>query len=196
MLSLNTVFRFFMERDLEERVFQLVKPVAFKGIDEFFDIAPILGDPEVLKIVSEEFVRVVRFLDPTVICALDARGFIFGTLVAIHMGKPLVMIRKANKLPGECWRTSFDKEYESGDSFEIQKGSIKESDNVVVIDDILATGGSMNAAFQLLKKMNPQSVSGVCLIDLNLPGSREYLQEHSVYVKSLFDVISWRNNRE
>ena len=184
-----------LERVLQDQVFQVVKPIRFKGIDQFFDVSGLLRVPTLLERVLDSLVSVLEKRKPTVICALDARGFLFATPVAIRLHIPLVMIRKAGKLPGDCLKVVFDKEYESGDEFEIQKGVISESDRVVVIDDIIATGGSMRAAFELVKSMRPQFVEGVCLIDLNLPGSRDYMREHSINVYSLFDVSDWKKQQ-
>jgi adenine phosphoribosyltransferase len=181
-----------VEKVLQEEVFQVVRPIPFKGIEEFFDVSGLLKDPYLLKNVLDHLVDFIKVRKPTILCALDSRGFLFAPTVAIALNIPLVMIRKAGKLPGECARVSFNKEYESGDVFEIQKGAISESDRVIIIDDILATGGSMKAAFDLINSMRPQSVEGVCLIDLNLPGSRDYMREHSINVYSLFDASDWK----
>jgi len=181
-----------VEKVLQEKVFQVVRPIPFKGIDQFFDVSGLLKDPSLLKEIFDHLLDVIKVRKPTVLCALDSRGFLFAPTVAVSLNIPVVMIRKAGKLPGDCARVSFNKEYESGDAFEIQKGSISESDRVIIIDDILATGGSMKAAFDLVNSMRPQSVEGVCLIDLNLPGSRDFMREHSINVYSLFDVSDWK----
>ena len=184
-----------LERVLQNQVFQVVKPIRFKGIEQFFDVSGLLKEPVLLEQVLDSLVDVIEERKPTVICALDARGFLFAPSIAVRLHIPLIMIRKAGKLPGECVRIAFDKEYESGDVFEIQKGSILESDRVVIIDDILATGGSMKAAFDLVRSMRPQFVEGVCLIDLNLPGSRDYMRANSINVYSLFDVSDWKRQQ-
>lgn len=190
-----TVLIFLMnrpEKNLQDEVFRRVKPIPFKSIKEFFDISHLLRDASLLIRVLDRLGDVIEEIKPTVICALDARGFLFATTVATRLGKPLIMIRKAGKLPGECISVQYDKEYESGDVLEIQKGSILESDRVVVIDDILATGGSMSAAFDLIRSCRPQSVVGVCLIDLDLPGSQEFMRDRSINVISLFNVNEWK----
>ena len=196
MLTYCTLVDIFLmnrtEKVLQDEVFRIVKPICFKGIEGFFDIATLLKDSSLLLRVLNSLGDTVERLKPTVVCVLDARGFLFGTTVATRLRTPLVMIRKAGKLPGDCIRVVYNKEYESGDVLEIQKGSILESDRVVVIDDILATGGSMAAAFDLVRSLNPQSVVGVCLIDLNLPGSQELMRNRSVSVVPLFNFSEWK----
>ncbi len=143
-------------------------------------------------LVTDRMTARIREFRPTVLCALDARGFIFASPLALELGVPLVMIRKAGKLPGECIQRTFDKEYENGDVFEIQCGRIKSSDRVVIIDDILATGGSMRGAWELVAQSSPDSIVGFCVLDLYLPGSREFLTTHNMDVQSLLDVSKWK----
>ena len=178
--------------DLHSAVGSVVKPVQFKGIPRFFDISGLLAAPFIFKKVIKALVRLIAERNPTKICALDARGFLLGAPVAIELGLPLVMIRKTGKLPGECLMTVFDKEYESGDVFEMQCGAITPTDVVVVIDDVLATGGSMKGAFDLIRKSHASSILGVCLMDLYLAGSREFLDKNRIEVVSLLDVRKWQ----
>jgi adenine phosphoribosyltransferase len=177
--------------DLHSDVWNAVKPVPFKGISEFFDISGLLKNPKLFQRVINALTDLVSKSKPSKICALDARGFLFGAPIALRLGLPLVMIRKKGKLPGECLMTVFDKEYESGDVLEIQCGAIEPGEVVVVIDDVLATGGSMNGAFELVRRFSPQSVTGVCLMDLYLPNSRDFLTKHNIEVESLLDVRKW-----
>lgn len=185
------------DRELEalnRGVSTLVKPVPFKGIKEFFDISGLLAAPEVFQVAIDCMVKRVKHGHPTVICALDARGFLLGAPISLALKIPLVLIRKQGKLPGQCVETTFNKEYESGDVFEIQRDAIQPGDRVVIIDDILATGGSMHGAFQLVKKLGAEYIGGACLMDLRLPGSREFLKTHGINVWSLLDVSTWKNS--
>ena len=175
-----------------EDLCRAIKPIPFKGIPEFFDISGLLSDPILFQKVIDSLCIEVQSRNPTVICALDARGFLLGAPVALQLRVPLVMIRKQGKLPGTCVVTKFDKEYESGDAFEMQCGAVKPGDRVVVIDDVLATGGSMNGAFSLIRQFTPESIVGVCVMDLGLPGSQEYLAKHDLCIVSLLDVSKWK----
>ncbi len=101
------------------------------------------------------------------------------------------MIRKKGKLPGPCMSTGFDKEYEAGDVFEIQSGALKPHSRIVIVDDILATGGSVRAASRLVSEFKPESIKCICLMDLGLTGVDKDLEARGIHVNSLFDVSNW-----
>lgn len=116
----------------------------------FRDISPLLAHPEALRYAGYELARHAQ--DADVIAGLDARGFIFGTLVAQILEKPFVMIRKKGKLPGPTVGTDYSLEY-GENSIEIQKDAIKPGQKVALVDDLLATGGTLEAAAQLIEKV-------------------------------------------
>jgi len=181
-----------MEFDaLLEQVKALTPPIAFRGIPRFFDISGLLAKPTLFHASIEQLAKLVSQFEPDYICALDARGFLLASPVCLKLNVPLIMIRKRGKLPGECLFTTFDKEYESGDVFEMQSGSILPGARVVIIDDVLATGGSLRGAISLVKHFQPAAVTGVCLIDVGLPGVDEDLKSRGISVVSLFDASSW-----
>ena len=179
---------------LHRDISRVVKPIPFIGIDEFFDISTILARPDLVARVITKMSRLVGQFSPTVICALDARGFIFGAPIALNLHVPLIMVRKVGKLPGMCRQCTFDKEYETGDVFEIQCNRIQLSDRVVIIDDILATGGSMKGAWDLVSQSTPAFVVGVCLLDLGLLGSQEFLSSKGVRVESVLNSSRWKED--
>lgn len=115
----------------------------------FRDITPLLSSPEAfsycIKILSE------NLKNADVILGLDARGFIFASAVALRLKKPLILVRKSGKLPRETFSESYTLEY-GKNTFEIHKDSISSWQKVALIDDLLATGGSMSAACNLVKK--------------------------------------------
>ena len=113
-------------------------------------MSPILQNYDVLKFTIEQFKQNIWDIDKIV--GLDARGFIFGSILAYEMKKPFVMLRKKWKLPWECESISYDLEYGSN-TFEIQKTAIKNWDKVAIVDDLLATGGSAKAACDLVEKL-------------------------------------------
>lgn len=123
---------------------------------KFRDISPLLLDPTAREKVIEEMISLVQNEKIDVVVALDARGFIFGSLIAQKLGKGLVMIRKKGKIPhenpDEILSIDFDYEYSKG-TLEIYKNTIKEGQHVLVVDDILATGGTAKAACELVKKL-------------------------------------------
>lgn len=132
----------------------------------FRDISPLLADPDALRYAGFEIAKYVKNAD--IIAGLDARGFIFGTLVAQILEKPFVMIRKKGKLPGETLWTDYSLEY-GNNSIEIQKNAIKNWDKVAVIDDLLATGWTLGAAAELIEKVWGKIESLICLIWLDDP---------------------------
>lgn len=152
----------------------------------FRDISPLLAHPEALRYASFEMAKHAK--DADVIAGLDARGFVFATRVADILGKPFVMVRKKGKLPGETVGTDYSLEY-GNNSIEIQKDAIKPGMKVALIDDLLATGGTLGAAVELILKVGAKVSSLVCLISLDEPflanmASRESL-ESKFRVKSI-----------
>lgn len=120
-----------------------------KGIS-FKDMSPILADSKALDFVINNFE--LQIWNPTKIVGLDARGFIFGSILAYKMKILFVMLRKEGKLPGECESLSYDLEYGSN-TFEIQKNSVDVWDRIAIVDDLLATGWSAKAAIDLVKRL-------------------------------------------
>ncbi|KNZ47144.1 adenine phosphoribosyltransferase [Puccinia sorghi] len=154
-----------------------------KGIT-FVDFLPILRDAEMMetmvKHLSEHVTRGVisklgeRGEKLTTIVGLDARGFLVGPMVAQRLGCGFVPVRKAGKLPGPCVQTSFTKEY-GQDSFEVQRDAIKPGDNVVVIDDLIATGGTAKAAGDLVKALDANLLEYLFVIELDSLNGRALL---------------------
>ena len=117
----------------------------------FKDISPILADPELFSDLIDKIAGYPFFKETDAIIAIDARGFIFGSAVANIIKKPLILARKKNKLPGELIKGYYDLEY-GEDSLSIQNSSIKSFQKFVIIDDLLATGGTANCVIKMLEK--------------------------------------------
>ncbi|KAJ1532789.1 adenine phosphoribosyltransferase [Nowakowskiella sp. JEL0078] len=120
------------------------------------------------------------------IVGLDARGFLIGPTIAMRLGAAFVPVRKAGKLPGECIKVSYEKEYGT-DFFEVQVGSIKPGAKIVVIDDLVATGGSAKAAGELVKKSGGSVVEYVFFIELTFLKGNAVLDAPSYSVIKLDD---------
>lgn len=159
-------------KDYIEEIQDFPKP----GIG-FKDMSPILADHKALDFVINSFELMVW--NPTKIVWLDARGFIFGSLLAYRMKIPFVMLRKAGKLPWECESLSYELEY-GCNTFEMQKKSIKVWDKVAIVDDLLATGWSVLAAVSLVEKLwwSVESINNV--IELEFLWAREKMEGYKV----------------
>mgnify|MGYP001369473363 FL=1 len=155
-----------------------------KGI-LFRDISPLLADPEALRILKNRFLAVIRPLFPDYIAGIDARGFLFCTMIAEQLGLGALMIRKPGKLPGELMEKSYKLEYGSN-SLSIQKRDLR-GKSVVIIDDLLATGGSMQCSKELLESAGANVLGGAVVIELkSLKGS-------SKLDMPLFSLISYED---
>ena len=132
-----------------------------KGI-VFKDILPLLQDPEIFSKVIEEMSISTIFKNADAILAIDARGFIFGTAISIFLSKPMIVARKPGKLPGDLIEKSYDLEY-GKNSLAIQKDSIKKYKSFAIVDDLLATGGTVKCVSEMLKEFNKE-VSGLSVV--------------------------------
>ncbi|BFZ12694.1 hypothetical protein BsWGS_15733 [Bradybaena similaris] len=133
----------------------------------FRDIFPLFRDPSVFNDLIDLLSDAIKELSPGAECivGLESRGFLFGPLLAQKLGVPFVPIRKKGKLPGELVSETYQLEYGS-DTFEAQKGSILNGQKVVIIDDLLATGGTMKAACDLVKQLGAHI--DLCLVVIEL----------------------------
>ena len=157
-----------------------------KGI-QFKDITTILNNPEGLRWLRDEIVKKYKGLGITKVLGIESRGFIIAPAVAIELGVGFVPIRKHNKLPAETVSVTYKKEY-GDDTIQIHKDALTPDDVVLIHDDLLATGGSMEAAIMLVKKLGVKKVYVNCAIELiGLPG-REYLQGKADDIYCLFGL--------
>ena len=164
---------------------RIIKDFPKKGID-FYDIASLLGNPDIFSKVIDKMTLKVKKMNATAIAGIDSRGFIFASVIAYKLKLKLIIIRKQGKLPGKTFKSSYNLEYGSN-TLEIQKDFINSKDKVVVIDDILATGGTINAAFKLIKKTNANLVGALVLLELVFLNGRAKLKSK---VQSISDVSS------
>ncbi|KAF9651107.1 adenine phosphoribosyltransferase [Thelephora ganbajun] len=152
-----------------------------KGIN-FLDIFPILRDPVAFEVlITNLLYRLTSHTIPSlqggkidVIVGLDARGFLLGPIIASRLKAAFVPVRKRGKLPGECVSAEYEKEY-GKDVFEMQAGAIQPGQNVVVIDDLIATGGSAAAAGELVVKQGGKTIEYLFIIELTFLNARSKL---------------------
>ena len=135
----------------------------------FRDITTLLKDPAALKQAVDEIDQKLADVDYDIIVAPESRGFIFGMPLAYLRGKGFVPIRKKGKLPAETVSREYALEYGTA-TIEMHVDAVKKGQKVVIIDDLLATGGTMKAAYDLVKKFNPKKVYVNFIIELTREG--------------------------
>ena len=131
----------------------------------FKDITTAMKDAEVLKFIADELYDYYKDKGITKVVGVESRGFVLGSILAYTLGAGFILLRKPGKLPAETFKVDYELEYGT-DSLEIHKDAISEDDVVLLHDDLLATGGSANAALQLLKRFSTKSVYVSFLIEL------------------------------
>ncbi len=160
-----------------------------KGI-LFYDITTLLQDPEYFSYAIEQMMEFCKDKDIDVIAAAESRGFIFGSILAHELRIPFVPIRKPGKLPHKTKKVLFETEY-STDGFEIHEDAIKKGDRVLLVDDVLATGGTMEAAAKLVEELGGEVTGMVFLIELGFLGGRKKLDRYNIYSLVHFDSEEW-----
>lgn len=149
-----------------------------KGII-FRDITTVLQDPNGFKMAIDSMQDKLKKLEFDVIIGAESRGFIFGTPIAYNLNKAFVPVRKKGKLPSETIEESYDLEYGKA-TLEIHKDAIKKGDKIVIIDDLIATGGTMEAIIKLVERLEGEVVKIVCLIDLPELAGKEKLKKYNI----------------
>lgn len=146
----------------------------------FKDITPILQNPKSYKYVINKMVEYYSDFDIDYVAAIEARGFLFGPQIAMKLDKGFIPIRKPGKLPAEVISAEYELEYGTN-TIEIHKDAIKPGDRVLLIDDLLATGGTTKAAIELIEKLNGKIVSVGFLLELTALNGRDELEGYDVY---------------
>jgi adenine phosphoribosyltransferase len=149
-----------------------------KGI-LFRDITPLLADPEAFTAAVDALCADFKQAGIEYVAAVEARGFIFGAAVAGKLGAGFVPIRKKGKLPGQTESITYDLEYGT-DTLEVHRGAFKGGAKVLMVDDLLATGGTMAAACKLIEKIAGQVVGIAFLVELADLGGREKIGDYKV----------------
>ena len=159
---------------------------------QFRDITPLLQDPRVFRVLIDAFVH--RYMDPalrpTVVAGLDARGFILGSVVAYELGLGFVPIRKKGKLPFTTVEETYELEYGSA-TVELHTDAVKAGDRVLLIDDLIATGGTMMAGKKLLEKLGATVTEGAAIVDLPELGGSQRLQDTGL---KLFTLVAYNGH--
>jgi adenine phosphoribosyltransferase len=145
----------------------------------FRDVTSVVQDADGLKLAIDEMANLLKDTDFDVIAGAESRGFIFGMPIAYLLHKPFVLIRKAGKLPCETVSETYDLEYGTA-TIEIHKDAIKPGQKVVLVDDLIATGGTMKAAAHLVEQLGGEVVKMLFLIELAGLNGRGALEGYDV----------------
>ncbi len=146
----------------------------------FKDITPILQDPQGLRDAIDAMIEPFRDKRIDLIVGLESRGFLFGAPMAYVMGLGFVVIRKSGKLPGEKIHVTYDLEYGT-DTLEIHSDAIKPGQRVLMVDDLLATGGTMCASIELVKRLGGEIAGVSFLIELDFLKGRDRLRDYDAH---------------
>ena len=157
-----------MNNEILKKNIRVVPDFPIAGI-QFQDVSTLFGNAECLRIMRDETVSLYKDKGVTKVVGLESRGFMLGTVIAADLDAGFVMARKPNKLPGATVSVSYDKEY-GKDTICMVSDAISEDDVVLIHDDLLATGGSMRAAIELVKKFKPKKIYVNFIIELTIEG--------------------------
>ncbi|MDO4169519.1 MAG: adenine phosphoribosyltransferase [Lachnospiraceae bacterium] len=145
----------------------------------FRDITTVFQDAEGFQLAIDELQKLVESVDCDVIVGAESRGFLFGAPVAYNLKKPFVLVRKKGKLPRETISQKYELEYGTAE-VEMHVDSIKPGQKVVLVDDLIATGGTVEAAAKLIEKLGGEVVKMVFLLELAGLKGRERLNKYDV----------------
>lgn len=152
----------------------------------FYDISTLLAHPDAWQVALGRMARIVSQHQPDLLAGIESRGFLTAAPLASRLGLGFTMVRKKGKLPGPTIAHEYDLEYGT-DTIEIQDDAARPGQRVVILDDLLATGGTLAASVELFNKVGAKVVGAACLIELNFLGGRDKID---VPFNSLIDYDS------
>ncbi len=146
----------------------------------FKDITPLLQNSEAFKEVVRLMAEALAGRDLDAVAAVEARGFLFGSALAYRLGKPLVLVRKGGKLPYHTYSVTYSLEY-GQDTMEMHTDAVVADQRVVIVDDVLATGGTLAAACRLVEKAGAKVDSLALVVELAFLDGRKLLEGHHIF---------------
>lgn len=152
----------------------------------FYDITTMLKNPEAFRVSIDQLVSRYKNSGVEVVVGVESRGFIFGTTLAYKLGAGFVPVRKPGKLPAETLAESYELEYGTN-SLEIHVDAIKKGQRVLVVDDLLATGGTARATCRLVERLGGQVIGVAFVIELNFLKGRDELKGYDVFSLLSYD---------
>jgi len=168
-------------KDIEEKLKSYIRTIPDfpqKGI-QFRDITTLIGNADGLKLSVDTLTDLAADVEYDVVAGAESRGFIFGAPIAYKTGKPFVLIRKKGKLPGETVEMSYDLEYGST-TLEMHKDSINKGDRVLIVDDLIATGGTTEAMIKLVESLGGVVAAVLVLVELPDLKGREKISKYKL----------------
>ena len=141
----------------------------------FYDISTLIANADAWQITMGRLAKLVSQYQPDIIAGIEARGFLVAAPLALKLGLGFIMVRKEGKLPGDIISHQYALEYGT-DTIQVQADAVKSGERVLLIDDLLATGGTMDAATSLLNKVGAEVVGGACIIELTFLKGRDNLK--------------------
>ncbi|MDA0305176.1 MAG: adenine phosphoribosyltransferase [Proteobacteria bacterium] len=140
----------------------------------FYDISTLLAHPDAWQVALGRLAKMVGQFQPDILAGIESRGFLVAAPLASRLGLGFTMIRKKGKLPGDTIGHDYELEYGT-DTIEIQSDAVEKGQRVVILDDLLATGGTMAASIELLNKVGAEVVGAACIIELTFLNGRSKL---------------------
>ena len=145
----------------------------------FYDITTLLKDPKGLELVADELASAASIKEVDLVAGMESRGFLFGPALALRLGTGFALMRKPGKLPASTTSVSYDLEYGT-DSLEIHADAVQPGQRVLIVDDLLATGGTAAAAVKLVEKLGGEVAGLLFVIELDFLKGRKRLAGHEV----------------
>ena len=156
-----------------------------KGI-LFRDITTLIKDSKAFNYSIDQIIEISKKLDFDKIAAIESRGFVFASAISYKLKKPFIMMRKKNKLPAEKISVDFELEYGTA-TLEMHKDSVDSGDKILIIDDLIATGGTAEAGAKLVEMSNAKVAGFIFIINLFDLGGNKKLIDKSYFTKSLIE---------
>jgi adenine phosphoribosyltransferase len=169
--------------DLKSRI-RTVRNWPKPGIN-FRDVTTLFQDAEAFRTTIDALAETIGPLQPEIVAAVDARGFLLGGALAFKLGKPVVLVRKKGKLPYKTVAEDYALEYGTA-TIEVHADACRPGDRIVIVDDLIATGGTLLAAARLFRALRGEVVGVVAVIDLPELGGSRRLAENGLAVRTLF----------
>ena len=170
--------------DLKKHI-RSIKDYPKKGI-LFRDITTLIKNPKAFKYTNDKIIEISKKIDFDKVSAIESRGFVFASTVSYLTNKPLILLRKKNKLPSETHSVDFQLEYGEA-TIQVHKDSINKDEKILIIDDLVATGGTAEAAAKLVEISGGKVAGFIFVINLfDLPGN-QLLKDKSYFTESLMD---------